>query len=70
MIMKVVEGLLDQAAISRREARAQLVANELAGLAPSQVDSWIDANVIDLASARTVIKKMAKAIVALARLAT
>lgn len=36
-------------------------------LTPAQVDSYIDANVVDLASVRVVLKRLAKIVVLLAR---
>ena len=47
------------------DAKAQMIASDLANKTYAQVDTYIDNNVSDLASAKTVIKKMAKLMLAI-----
>jgi aspartate-semialdehyde dehydrogenase len=54
---------------SRQDARAQLAVNEIATITPAQADAWIDTNVTSLATAREALKRLAHAVIALARLA-
>ncbi len=53
----------------RDVAKIQLSINDISKLSFIQVDNWVDANVVDLASAKDAIKKLAHAVVALSRLA-
>jgi|GEM_PF-5949005 len=49
-----------------KEARAtkhDAVMRQLASARPAQIDAWIDKNVTDLASAKDVLKALAKAVV-------
>ena len=47
------------------DAKAQMVASDLANKTYAQVDTYIDNNVTDLASAKAVMKKMAKLMLAI-----
>jgi len=47
------------------DAKAQIIASDLANKTYAQVDSYIETNVTDLASAKAVIKKMAKLMLAI-----
>ena len=47
------------------DAKAQMIASDLANKTYAQVDTYIDTNVTDLASAKTVMKKMAKVTLAI-----
>ena len=51
----------------QREALSGMKASFLSGKTPAQVDNYIDNNVTDLASAKAVIKLMAKAILYIAK---
>ena len=65
----------EQAALNELAARDAVVATLKADAAiqalrtrtPAQVDAWIDANVVDLASARAVLKILARVLALLAR---
>ena len=67
--MRIVAGDLDQAAIDRRQAKAALLVNDIAGMTPAQADAWIDANVTTMETVREALKRLAHAAIALARLA-
>ncbi len=47
------------------DATAELTLNDLAGKSYTDVETWIDTQVTDMASARAVLKKMAKIILAM-----
>ncbi|KKM71166.1 hypothetical protein LCGC14_1433290 [marine sediment metagenome] len=47
------------------DATAELTLNDLAGKSYADVETWIDTQVTDMASARAVLKKMAKIILAM-----
>ena len=47
------------------DAKAELTLNDLAGKSYADVETWIDTQVTDMASARAVLKKMAKIILAM-----
>ena len=47
------------------DATAEIVASDLANKTYTQVDTYIENNVTDLASAKVVIKKMAKLMLAI-----
>lgn len=49
------------------QLRADAAIQALRTRTPAQVDAWIDANVVDLASARTVLKIIARILALLAR---
>ena len=53
------------AATKHTDAEAQLKLNDLAGKSYTDVETWIDTQVTDMASARAVLKKMAKIILAM-----
>lgn len=50
------------------ENLTELTINDLADKTPAQAEIWIENNVNDLATAKTVLKKMARYMVAVARI--
>ncbi len=48
------------------ESRTELTINDLADKTPAQAETWIENNVNDLATAKTVLKEMARYMVAIA----
>lgn len=51
----------------QREGIAGIKESILAGKTPAQIENWINTNVTDLASAKTALKYLAKAIYYLAK---
>jgi len=61
----------DQAAAALNALRADALARDLTGrlrtATPAQIDTWVDAQVTDLASARTMFKRILLVLAAMAR---
>ncbi len=55
------------ASVTQRQAdaKAEIIASDLANKTYAQVDTYVENNVTDLASAKVVIKKMAKLMLAI-----
>lgn len=57
----------DQFRKDAESAKADILLSALAAKSPAEVAAWIDANVTDLASAKRVLRALAKVVALLAR---
>lgn len=57
----------DQFRKDAESAKADILLSALAAKSPAEVAAWIDANVTDLASAKQVLRALAKVVALLAR---
>jgi hypothetical protein len=66
--VKQTAGVLEPIDIKHQDAAATWADLPWRGITPEQAEAWIEANVVDLASAKAALTKLAKALIALARL--
>jgi len=62
-----VDLVADKDVKDRAETDADPLVKQFRGASPKQAAAWIDANVTDIATAKLVLKSMAKAIITLDR---